>query len=169
MTTEPFTVNAPGRVFLFGEHSDYLGLEVISAALNKIITIKVEPIAEKSININYIDLEEEDSFDINDSLVYRHKRDYVRSSLNILKKKKIIPKCGANLEISGSIPIAAGLASSSALSVASIMTFLKLANVKFSKEEISHAFKLIRYYDIIRIILFKVRNPYFFYLLYFFF
>ena len=30
-----FTVSAPGRVFLFGEHSDYLGLEVISAALDK--------------------------------------------------------------------------------------------------------------------------------------
>ncbi|MHA1355411.1 MAG: galactokinase family protein [Candidatus Heimdallarchaeota archaeon] len=38
-----FRVIAPGRVFLFGEHSDYLDLEVISAALNLAITITVKP------------------------------------------------------------------------------------------------------------------------------
>ncbi len=137
MVEKSFSIDAPGRVFLFGEHSDYLGLEVISAALNKTITIDVKPNAEKQIHIKYTDLAEVDSFEISDNLIYRHKRDYVRSSLNVLKNNNIIPKNGASLEISGSIPIAAGLSSSSALSVASILTFSKLADVELNKEEVA--------------------------------
>ena len=41
MFQSSFQILAPGRVFLFGEHSDYLGLEVISMALDKTIKIDV--------------------------------------------------------------------------------------------------------------------------------
>ena len=51
-----FTVSAPGRVFLFGEHSDYLGLEVISAALDKRINFDVTIREDSQIIINYLDL-----------------------------------------------------------------------------------------------------------------
>ncbi|HUT82121.1 MAG TPA: galactokinase family protein [Candidatus Bathyarchaeia archaeon] len=133
----PFTVNAPGRVFLLGEHSDYLSLEVISAALDLYITFSVKPRDDLKFNLNYQDLNSKDSFSLNDDVTYSNSRDYVRSAFNILFRKEIIPKTGADIIIKGTIPIAAGLSSSSALSVASIITFAHLANVSLSKYEIA--------------------------------
>jgi len=131
------TITAPGRVFLFGEHSDYLGLEVISAALNLKIKVRVKPRDDDNIKISYLNLNQKDEFHLTENIQYKHDRDYVRSAFNILKKNDIHPKIGADLEISGDIPIAAGLSSSSALSVASVMTFLHLADDSLSKQELA--------------------------------
>ncbi|NHJ87208.1 MAG: hypothetical protein FK734_17220, partial [Asgard group archaeon] len=133
----PFVVKAPGRVFLLGEHSDYLHLEVISAALDLYITFSVKPRDDTIFTIDYLDLNLKDSFLLNDKITYSNSRDYVRSAFNILFRKGIIPKSGADITVSGTIPIAAGLSSSSALSVASIMTFAHLANIQLSKYEIA--------------------------------
>ncbi|MBN1329668.1 MAG: hypothetical protein JXA54_09360 [Candidatus Heimdallarchaeota archaeon] len=133
----PFTVNAPGRVFLLGEHSDYLNLEVISAALDLYITLSVIPRDDLTINLNYLDLNIKDSFSLNDKITYRNSRDYIRSTFNVLRRKNIFPKIGAEITVKGTIPIAAGLSSSSALSVASIMTFAHLAKVQLTKYEIA--------------------------------
>lgn len=133
-----FLVKSPGRVFLFGEHSDYLGLEVISAALNYTVDISVTTRDDNKFLIEYLDLAEKDSFIIDENISYRHSRDYLRSAFNVLNKRNIAPKKGANIKVSGTIPIAAGLSSSSALSVASILTFSKLAGVNLSKEEIAN-------------------------------
>ncbi|MHA1213561.1 MAG: galactokinase family protein [Candidatus Heimdallarchaeota archaeon] len=56
-----FTVKAPGRVFLFGEHSDYLGLEVISVALNYYIDFIVSTRDDAKFSIVYTDLSEKDA------------------------------------------------------------------------------------------------------------
>ncbi|NHJ41331.1 MAG: GHMP kinase [Asgard group archaeon] len=137
-----FLIKSPGRVFLFGEHSDYLGLEVISAALNYSIDFHVTTRDDDKLFIDYLDLAEKDSFELGEKIVYRHSRDYLRSAYNVLIKRNIIPKNGANIKVSGTIPIAAGLSSSSALSVASILCFSKLAGVSLTKREIAElAFK----------------------------
>jgi galactokinase len=132
-----FTVSAPGRVFLFGEHSDYLGLEVISAALDKRINFAVILRKDSQIIVNYLDLHKRDNFSFDEEIIYSHDRDYLRSAFNVLARKKIIPKTGAELTVSGDIPIAAGLSSSSALAVASVMTIAKLANKSLKKREIA--------------------------------
>lgn len=136
MEVEKFIVKAPGRVFLFGEHSDYIGLEVISMALNKVIEVNVEQRNDNIFSISYEDIEDQDKFEITKSISYRHKRDYVRSCFNVMKKEGYLPITGANLKIKGEIPIAAGLSSSSALSVAAIITFSQLADIKLEKEKI---------------------------------
>ncbi|NHK32344.1 MAG: hypothetical protein FK730_13405 [Asgard group archaeon] len=133
-----FLVKSPGRVFLFGEHSDYLGLEVISAALNYTVDMSIATRDDNKFQIDYLDLAVKDSFTKEKDITYRHSRDYLRSAYNVLKKRSIIPKTGADIKISGTIPIAAGLSSSSALSVASILSFSKLAGVNLSKNEIAN-------------------------------
>jgi len=132
-----FRVSAPGRVFLFGEHSDYLGLEVISAALDKRIFFNVVLREDKQIIVNYLDLQTRDNFSLEEEMTYKHDRDYLRSAFNILAKKNIRPKFGAEISISGDVPIAAGLSSSSALAVASVMTVLELAGQSLEKREIA--------------------------------
>lgn len=133
---KPFKVEAPGRVFLFGEHSDYLGLEVISMALDKTIQITVKPRNDKKLMIKYLDLNETDAFPLNQVIEYRNQRDYLRSCFNILQRDGIKPKTGANLEIIGQVPIAAGLSSSSALCNAVILAGAHLAGVELTKEQI---------------------------------
>lgn len=141
MPQSSFQVLAPGRVFLFGEHSDYLGLEVISMALDKTIKIVVRQRKDREFRINYLDLNETDSFSLDDEIEYRHKRDYLRSCFNVLKRNGILSKAGADLVVSGEVPIAAGLSSSSAFSIACIMVFSSLAKVKISREEtVQYAF-----------------------------
>lgn len=133
-----FKVSAPGRVFLFGEHSDYLGLEVISAALDKRIYFDVTIRDDTQIIINYLDLHKRDNFNINEEINYNHKRDYLRSAFNVLARNNIVPVTGAEITISGDVPIAAGLSSSSALAVASVMTVAELAKKSLEKREIAN-------------------------------
>ena len=106
---QPFRVSAPGRICLFGEHSDYLGLDVIAAAIDMTIDIVATPREDNEIRITYKDLAESDSFSLGSELEYRNKRDYVRSAFNVMTRKSIIPTQGVNLKISGNIPIAAGV------------------------------------------------------------
>ncbi len=121
-----FRVRAPGRVCLFGEHSDYLGLPVIPAAVDLSIRIEARPRKDNEIHVAYPDIDDSDVFCIDAEVDYRHRRDYLRSAFNLLFKRGISPHHGWNLRITGNIPIAAGLSSSSALSVASVMAFSRM-------------------------------------------
>jgi galactokinase len=134
---ERFSVRAPGRVCLFGEHSDYLGLDVIPAALDLAMTIRCSQRDDTEIRIRYLDLDEEDLFKIDREVTYRHSRDYLRSAFNILSRKGIIPESGWNLEVTGDIPISAGLSSSSALTVAAILAFSRMAEKVLTPQEIA--------------------------------
>ncbi|MGY5858518.1 MAG: galactokinase family protein [Candidatus Thorarchaeota archaeon] len=142
MTDQSFRVRAPGRICLFGEHSDYLGLDVIAASINLAIEIDCIPRNDNVIEISYVDLEESDSFSLDSDIQYRNKRDYVRSAFNVMKRNGIIPNHGADLKISGNIPIAAGLSSSSALTVGAVMVIAELAGVKMKAENVA-----LRAYD----------------------
>ncbi|MHA2303177.1 MAG: galactokinase family protein, partial [Candidatus Thorarchaeota archaeon] len=57
---ERFSVRAPGRICLFGEHSDYLGLDVIPAAIDLNIQIQCSRRNDMKVSVNYLDLDEQD-------------------------------------------------------------------------------------------------------------
>lgn len=132
-----FRVRAPGRVCLFGEHSDYLGLDVIAAAIDMAIEIVATPREDNEIHIDYRNLGAKDEFTLDSEIEYRNKRDYVRSSFNVMRRKGLEPRYGWNLQVSGNIPIAAGLSSSSAINVGAIMAIANMAGKKLSKKEIA--------------------------------
>jgi galactokinase len=142
MTSQSFRVKAPGRVCLFGEHSDYLGLDVIAASINLAIEIECTPREDDVLVISYVDLNESDSFSLGSDIQYRNKRDYVRSVFNVMKRNGIIPNHGADLKITGDIPIAAGLSSSSALTVGAVMVAAQLSGIKMKAEDVA-----LRAYD----------------------
>jgi len=124
---------------LFGEHSDYLGLDVIAASINMEIEIECSPREDELVIINYIDLKENDTFSLNSDIQYRNKRDYVRSAFNVLKRKDVVPTQGMDLKISGNIPLAAGLSSSSALTVGAVMVIAQMASVEMKTEDVALA------------------------------
>ncbi len=115
------SIRAPGRICLFGEHSDYLGLDVLTASIDFEIGMVARPRDDDIICVSYSDLNTEDQFPIDTLLAHRHERDYLRSAFNVIRDNGIIPEHGWDIEVSGSIPISGGLSSSSALAVASIM------------------------------------------------
>ena len=131
-----FRVRAPGRVCLFGEHSDYLGLNVIPVAIDLAIEFNVQPREDKHVRVEYSDLGQFDTFELGDELEYRNSRDYLRSVFNILARKSISPNIGANISIKGEIPIAAGLSSSSAFTVAGVLAVAQLAESQLTINEI---------------------------------
>jgi galactokinase len=77
--------------------------------------------------IRYKDLGTKDTFDIERKVEYAHGRNYVRSAFNVLKRQGMVPASGWSMHVRGSIPIAGGLSSSSALAVASVLAFSKMA------------------------------------------
>ncbi|MFX0107838.1 MAG: mevalonate kinase [Candidatus Hodarchaeota archaeon] len=141
---EPFRVTAPGRICLFGEHSDYLGLDVIPAAIDLEIELLVNPRRDKIVMVQYTDLDQSDEFELDEILEYQHRRDYLRSAFNVLKRHGIHPAEGMDIKIEGSIPIAAGLSGSSALTTAAVLAVAhasgktldarELADLAFSAE-----------------------------------
>jgi galactokinase len=139
MVDHSFRVRAPGRICLFGEHSDYLGLNVIAAAIDMEIEIVVRPRADNDIHIFYHDLHEEDTFTLESDVTYRNRRDYVRSVFNVMARRGIRPSHGWDLHIRGNIPIAAGLSSSSAMTVGAAMAVAKMARKRVSKNDVALA------------------------------
>jgi len=112
-------VSAPGRICLFGEHQDYLNLPVITAAINRRVTICAAPIREHKIHLRLPDIGDEEYFEFNNTEVpYEKERDYFRSAFNVLRREGFTITQGLDGDVRGNIPINSGTSSSSALIVA---------------------------------------------------
>ncbi len=111
------TVSTPGRICLFGEHQDYLGLPVIAAAISRRVSITGCNRNDGKAIIHLPDIKRENSFKIFPEMPYVHKRDYFRSALNILQREGYIFNKGLECTVQGNIPINSGTSSSSALLV----------------------------------------------------
>jgi galactokinase len=128
MTEKTIATSAPGRICLFGEHQDYLGLPVIAMAINLQITITGSPRPDKIFHIDLPDIKDKEEFSFAGEIPYIRKRDYFRSCVNVLKREGAVFPSGYNCLLRGDIPINAGTSSSSALCVAWVKFLLAIAN-----------------------------------------
>ena len=128
---------APGRICFFGDHQDYLTLPVIAGTIDRFIRIKGKPNGKEYLRLKLIDFNSEVRINLNEPLEILRKGDYLRSCLRVLKRSGISVNEGYEVEISGDIPINAGLSSSSALTVAWLKFLTKAAvpNKKFEDEQ----------------------------------
>ncbi|MEO6282192.1 MAG: galactokinase family protein [Dyadobacter sp.] len=110
-------ISTPGRICLFGEHQDYLGLPVIAAAISRRISIDGEYRDDDKIILHLPDLGLKEEFSLRDTFPYVIQRDYFRSTVNVLKRKGLSFSKGFECVIHGNIPINSGTSSSSALIV----------------------------------------------------
>jgi galactokinase len=118
MKKKEISVSAPGRICLFGEHQDYFGLPIIAAAINLRIFIRGTSRHDRRVKIDLPDLGKEEEFSLEGDLAYRKERDYLRSAINVLRRKGMRFEFGWDCTLHGTIPINAGTSSSSALVVA---------------------------------------------------
>ena len=121
---EQIRVTAPGRICLFGEHQDFLGLPVISCAIDLVVEIVGHARSDSIFHLDMPDVDQTDEFDASEHIEYRHNRDYLRAAVNVLQREGIISTRGYNCTIRSTIPINAGTGSSSALVVAWIALLL---------------------------------------------
>jgi galactokinase len=110
--------SAPGRICLFGEHQDFLGLPVVAAAIDLRISIKGTPRSDSLLRLDMPDIWKHDQIDLAQPIVYTRKRDYLRSCINVLRRKGRDLSQGWNCTMTSRIPINAGVSSSSAMIVA---------------------------------------------------
>jgi galactokinase len=133
-------IKAPGRVCLFGEHQDYLGLPVISAAISLFIYIEAKAALRRiaEIHVEYRDLNQKETILLNGKeLQYEKKRDYIKSVYNLFLRAGYSFDRSYDCSIHGNIPINAGAASSSALTVAWVAFLSKITNANLSKQQIA--------------------------------
>ena len=120
-------VSTPSRICLFGEHQDYLGLEVIASAINLRFSARAEKRADSWLNIRIRDKSigelgakntenkyEEYHIDTAAPLVYENKRDYFKSAVNVLRKAGFSIG-GADVTLDSEIPIGKGMCSSTTM------------------------------------------------------
>lgn len=130
---EEIKVSSPGRVCLFGEHQDYFGLPIIAAAINLRISINGKKREDNTIKIDLPDIGDSEEFSLDKEVVYTKERDYLKSAVNVLRRKGIRFPTGWDCHVRGTIPINSGTASSSAL----VVTWVKFL-LEAAKDERAH-------------------------------
>ena len=131
---------APGRICLFGDHQDYLGLPIIGCAINRAIRLEAKENSEQVLRIDMPDISEVRIIDLQFPIKSISKKDYFVSSLEVLQDIGGFLDRGFDVQISGNIPINSGLSSSSAIVVAWIAFLLKAftKKIEISPEYIAH-------------------------------
>ena len=120
-------ITTPGRICLFGEHQDYLGLPVIALAISLRSTINAVKRNDRKIIINMPDLDQVEEFSLDD-LSYTKDRDYFKSAIRVCQKEGLSFKKGFDSNIQSNIPIQAGTSSSSSIVVGWIKLISSLAD-----------------------------------------
>lgn len=113
--SQPLAVSTPGRICLFGEHQDYLGLPVIAAAISRRVQVVGTHRDDRHVFIDLPDVGASEEFDLEDRIAYTKKRDYFRSAVNVLQAEGLTFSRGVQCRVHGNIPINSGTSSSSAL------------------------------------------------------
>ncbi|MET1260800.1 GHMP kinase [Flagellimonas sp. DF-77] len=108
---------APARICFFGDHQDYLALPVIAGAIDRYFHIKGKGNTLGVFRIEFKDLGKRRTIDpSSDESV--ESGDFLRAALVVLAEKGCVFNTGYDLVFHSTIPINAGLSSSSAMIVA---------------------------------------------------
>ncbi len=124
-----FVSRAGGRVELIGGHTDYNEGFVLAAAIDKSCFVAASKRPDNRICIYSQWAQEKHEFEISPDLQPDSKclwANYVRGVAAVLLQEKL-PVTGANLYISSSVPVGAGLSSSAALEVSLAKAILHLS------------------------------------------
>ncbi len=130
---------APGRVNLIGEHTDYNDGFVLPIAIDREIKMAAQARNDQKVKVYSLDFKTEESFKVN-QISYNQESNWINYIQGVAKM--ILDEgynlTGMNLILTGNIPRGAGLSSSAALEVATavileLVNGFKLDRVKLAK------------------------------------
>ncbi len=133
-------IQAPGRVNLIGEHTDYNDGFVLPCAIDYQTVISASPRQGSVVRVVAADYDnQQDSFDLKEEIVAHPDylwANYVRGVVKFLMARGY-QLTGADLVISGNVPQGAGLSSSASLEVAVGQAFKALNHLEISQADIA--------------------------------
>ncbi|MCE5165401.1 galactokinase [Plesiomonas sp. PI-19] len=133
-------VQAPGRVNLIGEHTDYNDGFVLPCAINYQTVVAAAKRDDNIVRVISVDYGNAlDEFDLTQEIAFQHDKmwaNYIRGVVKCLLARGF-QFTGADIAVSGNVPQGAGLSSSAALEVVIGQTFKVLFNLEISQAEIA--------------------------------
>ena len=113
-----YLVQAPGRVNLIGEHTDYNDGYVLPLAIDRAVWVALSSITEPEIRLHSLDFDQGIRVPFDRALTRDEGwPEYLKGLINIYKKSKL-ELFGWKGVMAGDVPIGAGLSSSAALELA---------------------------------------------------
>lgn len=133
-------IQAPGRVNLIGEHTDYNDGFVLPCAINYQMVVAAAKREDNIIRVIAVDYQNEvDEFSLDNTIEFLPNKmwaNYVRGVIHFLQKDNYSFH-GMDIAISGNVTQGAGLSSSAALEVAIGQTLKTLYQLPISQKEIA--------------------------------
>ncbi|WP_432459165.1 galactokinase [Agarivorans sp. QJM3NY_25] len=135
-----YFIQAPGRVNLIGEHTDYNDGFVLPCAIDYQAVVAAAPRSDSMVRVISVDYNNQiNEFDITQALQFDQNCmwvNYVRGVISCLLNKGY-QLGGADIAVSGNVPQGAGLSSSAALEVVIGQTFKTLFDLAITQQEIA--------------------------------
>ncbi|BEU02781.1 galactokinase [Agarivorans sp. OAG1] len=133
-------IQAPGRVNLIGEHTDYNDGFVLPCAIDYQAVVAASPRTDSIVRVVSVDYGNQvNEFDISQPLEFDQDLmwvNYIRGVISVLLNKGFTFS-GADIAVSGNVPQGAGLSSSAALEVVIGQTFKTLYELDVSQQQLA--------------------------------
>src|SRR5438309_4752745 len=112
------SADAPGRVNLIGEHTDYNGGFVLPTAIPQRTRVELIARGDRTVTAHSANAANADTYTLGDERRRGDWLDYVQGVTWALREKGFVDVSGFELHVSSDVPLGAGLSSSAALEVA---------------------------------------------------
>jgi galactokinase len=132
----PRIFSAPGRINIIGEHTDYSGGLALPAAIDRRCLIAAAPTDGRTLRLSALDFNEEAEIDLDRLVPTGGWSDYIAGVAFVLAEAGL-PIAGAELCITSSVPVGAGVSSSAALEVAAALALTALAGARAEGAQIA--------------------------------
>ncbi|MDR9828603.1 galactokinase [Vibrio sp. FNV 38] len=133
-------IQAPGRVNLIGEHTDYNDGFVLPCAINYQTVVAAAKREDNIVRLISVDYDNAtDEFDLTEEITFQQDKmwaNYIRGVVKCLQDRGL-EFTGADISVSGNVPQGAGLSSSAALEVVIGQTFKELYSLEISQADIA--------------------------------
>ena len=129
--------NAPGRVNIIGEHTDYNGGYVLPVAIDLSLLAVVNRREDSKLYLKSLNFPQEFVVSL-DNLRYREEMNWANYPLSVAwtLQQEGIKLSGANIFYAGNIPLESGLSSSAAIEVLTMKCLLELSEQTINRERI---------------------------------
>lgn len=129
---------APGRVNLIGEHTDYNGGYVMPMAIDRTIRIGFRPTDRATVDLVSVNYDGREAFDLGD---LRKREDatwlnYPQGVASVLQEAGYTLR-GFEGVVEGDVPVGAGLSSSAAFEVACMLAFRESSGLSLDRREMA--------------------------------
>jgi len=138
--TPTHIIQAPGRVNLIGEHTDYNDGFVLPCAINYQAVVAAAKREDSIVRLVSVDYGNQiDEFDLTQEITFQQDKmwaNYIRGVVKFLQQRGY-QFTGADICVSGNVPQGAGLSSSAALEVVIGQTFKELYHLDISQADVA--------------------------------